>query len=254
MKSRIKCTRSSTEDLVNCINAWRTSLGESNIVRLLEDVEPFKKSRALPSNKILVQFLPLGIAFRESVPNLKPSHVETYDALVEMHIKTPCLGVSYFSKARDCSALLRVALAWYRSIKKYPQKREQILRDGTDSERKAIFAFSDSVQLDVDGFDITVGGTAIVRNNSSTSTHDGSVSGRSSSGAIERSNSFGSIMSCGDESGLEEINVLLDEVLDCTATSKQHHNARPAVAAIDRGRHAADAFGMMGFFNSSSSQ
>ena len=161
--------------------------------------------------------------------------------------------------------------------RQYPAKREQVLRDGTDSERKSIFAFSDSLQLlGCDGFDITVGGTPLVRSNSSiregssggtalvrsgsnSSFREGSSGGTAlvrsgSNSSMRRSNSVGRIVSYGDEGetaiGLQDINALLDEVLDCTTASPQCRHARPArpaVAAIDRGRHEADAFGMMCF-------
>lgn len=136
---RLRCIRLSQDNIVACIKAWCEKRGETNFDKTLAYAKPYENSRRLPPISVLTKYTDLARPFVRVCGNLKPSHVEVYNALLCMHEKNPCLGPTPYHAARNYSVLLRKILGWYRTIAISPDKREQIFQECEAQDREEIF-------------------------------------------------------------------------------------------------------------------
>ena len=243
--TRIKCTRLPTDKLVGILQAWGKKRGEFNFIHLLSSAKPFLKSRSLPPNSILLLYVDLAALFVRVCPNLKASHVEVYDALIQVHCKDPCLGQQPYNTARDISAIIRKICGWYREIASNHEKRQHVLSQGDKDEHDLIFDVCNQVKLDgTEAFSVSAGAEGGSRFDSPCPTRSGSPSS-----GMHRSNSTQSLQS--QASDEDDFASLLDAVIDMSAPGTAIVPFRPKLPDDDPVKNLEDAFESIEFMASS---
>ena len=121
-KPRMHSTRLERTVIKNILEIWTVRRVSTDFSALLSSVKHYAASRAIPPMAIILEFVDLAELFVVQCKNLKPSQVDIFDSLIEMHFASPCLGTHPRVIARDCSAYIRKALEWFRHIALEPKK------------------------------------------------------------------------------------------------------------------------------------
>ena len=204
---------------------------------------PFRRTKALPPISVLTSFVGLAAVSVLVCENLKPSHIELYDALISLHNLIPCLGPNHYSAARDTSVLIRKILGWFRDITFNSDKKDQVLSNASREECMLIFNVSDKVRREhgestsehvhdgasspsstyyCKGSSQPVGRTARQNSQSSVGSIDSGNNSQSSVGNIDRGDSSQSIESISPSESKPDAGWMsvVDDLLDCQSVVK----------------------------------
>ena len=147
-KPRMHSTRLERTVIKNILESWSVRRVSADFNALLSSVKPYVHTRTTPPILILLEFVDLAELFVVQCKNLKPSQMDLFDSLMEMHYGSPCLGSNPRCMARDVSAYIRKALEWFRNIALQPKKRQAAFNGASYVEklRSCEFAIMSAVR------------------------------------------------------------------------------------------------------------
>ena len=202
---RMHSTRLERTVIKNILETWSVRRVSADFNALLSSVKPYVHTRTTPPILILLEFVDLAELFVVQCKNLKPSQVDIFDALLEMHKGSPCLGNNPRSIARDVSTHIRKALEWYRNIALQPKKRETAFAGASYVEKTKILRVCDHVCREGENTVLAIADVETPASMSRAPTH-----------ALNRSSSNMSV----ESNELASFDSLLDEALGgCTANT-----------------------------------
>ena len=132
---RLKASKCDAATLSGKLKSWLAARGHYDLQMIMQPVERWGHSRAMPSAEKVIEFLDLAKLVYTLSPTLKLSHRDVYDALLELHAKIDILlGINIFCSARKYSGLIRKPLEWYRAVAFYKEKAEIVFKDASDGQ------------------------------------------------------------------------------------------------------------------------
>ena len=134
-KPRMHSTRLQRTVIKNILESWSVKKVSVDFPALLLPVKPYSNNKATPPVAILLDVVDLAELFVVQCRNLKPSQVDIFDSLLEMHTASPFLGNNPRVIARDVATYIRKALEWFRNIALQPKKRETAFCGATFVEK-----------------------------------------------------------------------------------------------------------------------
>ena len=132
---RLKASKCDAATLSGKLKSWLAKRGHYDLQMIMQPVERWGHSRAMPNAEKVIEFLDLAKVVYTLSPTLKLSHRDVYDALLELHSKIDVLpGINVFCSARKYSGLIRKPLEWYRCVAFYKEKAEIVFKDASDGQ------------------------------------------------------------------------------------------------------------------------
>ena len=105
---RMKASKCDVTTLAAKLKVWLSAKGHYDLQLVMEPIEKWGHSRAMPSAKDIIQFIDLAKIVATVSPNLKLSHRDTYEALLDLHSTHNILpGSNEFCSARKYNGLIR---------------------------------------------------------------------------------------------------------------------------------------------------
>ena len=103
---RLKCEHLSKDVMVDYFITWGKRRGNMHLPRIMEVAKHRSNTRGLPPREVLMQYCDIADMILAKVSSGKLFHLEVYSAVLEHHVKYPCLGNQgscIYSEARNMS-------------------------------------------------------------------------------------------------------------------------------------------------------